>query len=142
MRTSILFTLSVVALAYTASAQDIKTSAVPAVVKEALTRKYPNASKVSWEKENGNYEANWGGRSGEDTSVQFTPAGKFVEEVNAIAVNQLPSAVAVYVKAHYRGARIKEAGKVTNASGQHFFEAEIKGKDLIFDEQGKFVKQD
>ena len=130
------------AFAVSAYAQDINTKDVPTVVKEALAKKYPQATKVSWEKEKGNYEANWGGKSGEDTSVQFTPAGAFVEEVNAIAVSQLPAEVATYVKSHYNGAKIKEAGKVTDASGKHFFEAEIKGKDLIFDESGKFVKVD
>jgi len=123
-------------------AQDIKTKDVPVAVKEALIKKYPKATKVSWEKEKGNYEANWGGKSGEDTSVEFTPAGAFIEEVDAIPVSQLPAEVAAYVKAHYNGVKIKEAGKVTDASGKHFFEAEIKGKDLIFDEGGKFVKVD
>jgi hypothetical protein len=130
------------AFAVSANAQDIKTEDVPAVVKDALMKKHPKATKVSWEKEKGNYEANWGGKSGEDTSVQFTPAGAFVEEVNAIPVNQLPAKVATYVKSHYNGTKIKEAGKVTDASGKHLFEAEIKGKDLIFDENGKFVKAD
>ncbi len=41
-------------------AQDLKSSAVPSVVKTALAKKYPEAAKVSWEKEKGNYEANWG----------------------------------------------------------------------------------
>src|ERR1700743_3715122 len=98
------------------AAQDIKAKDVPAAVKEALAKKYPNASKVSWEKEKGNYEANWGGKSGEDTSVQFTPSGALVEEANAIPVSQLPAEVATYVKSHYNGAKIKEAGKVTDAS--------------------------
>jgi len=31
---------------------------------------------------------------------------------------------------------------VTDASGKHKFEAEIKGKDLIFDEKGVFIKED
>jgi hypothetical protein len=142
MKRSVLFALAIAAFAGSAVAQDIKANSVPAAVKEALAKKYPNATKVSWEKEKGNYEANWGGKSGEDTSVQFTPAGAFVEEVDAIAVSELPAAVAPYVKAHYNGAKIKEAGKVTDAAGKHFFEAEIKGKDLIFDESGKFVKKD
>lgn len=133
---------AIFAFAVNAYAQDIKTKDVPTAVKETLAKKYPQATKVSWEKEKGNYEANWGGKSGEDTSVQFTPAGAFVEEVNAIPVSQLPAEVATYVKSHYNGAKIKEAGKVTDASGKHFFEAEIKGKDLIFDENGKFVKLD
>ena len=119
-------------------AQDLKENGVPKPVKEAFAKKYPDAKKVSWEKEKGNFEANWGGKSGEDNSVTFTPAAVFVEIVEAIPVSQLPPNVAK----HYNGATIKEAGKVTDAAGKHMFEAEIKGKDLIFDEKGVFIKQD
>ena len=113
---------------------------VPAVVKSALHKKYADAKNVTWEKEDGNYEANWGGQSGEDHSVQFTPAGNFLEIVNAIAVNQLPDAVTSYVKTHYKGAKITEAGKVTDAKGKLSYEAEVHGKDIVFDENGNFVK--
>lgn len=123
-------------------AQDLKENGVPKPVKEAFAKKYPDAKKVSWEKEKGNFEANWGGKSGEDNSVTFTPAAVFVEIVEAIPVSQLPPIVAPYVAKHYNGATIKEAGKVTDAAGKHMFEAEIKGKDLIFDEKGVFIKQD
>jgi hypothetical protein len=123
-------------------AQDLKSSDVPAVVKSALTKKYPEAKGVSWEKEKGNYEANWGGKSGEDNSVMFTPAGNFIEIVKAIPVSKLPQSVAPYVKAHYNNATISEAGLVTDANGKVTYEAEIKGKDLIFDENGNFVKAD
>ncbi len=123
-------------------AQGLKTKDVPPVVKEALTKKYPEATKVSWEKEKGNYEANWGGRSGEDNSVQFTPAGVFIEIVKAIPVADLPKNIAPYVKEHYNNAKIREAGKVTDAAGKTMYEAEIKGKDLVFDESGNFIKKD
>jgi len=136
--------LAAVILSVTGSlkAQDLKAKDVPAVVKEALIKKYPEAAKVSWEKEKGNYEANWGGKSGEDNSVQFTPTGAFIEIVKAIPVTDLPKAIAPYIKAHYNGAKIKEAGKVTDAAGKTMYEAEIKGKDLIFDENGNFIKKD
>jgi dihydroxyacetone kinase-like predicted kinase len=123
-------------------AQDLKASAVPAAVKEALAKKYPEAAKVSWEKEKGNYEANWGGRSGEDNSVVFTPTGTFIEIVKAIPVADLPKNIASYVKAHYKGAKIKEAGKVTDAAGKTMYEAEIKGGDLMFDENGTVINQE
>lgn len=113
---------------------------VPPVVKTALTKKYPEASKVTWEKEKGNYEANWGGKSGEDNSVQYTPTGDFIEIVNAIPVSQLPVPVLAYVKEHYKGAKITEAGKVTDAKGKISYEAEVHGKDIVFDEKGNFVK--
>jgi hypothetical protein len=113
---------------------------VPAAVKEALLKKYPDAAKVTWEKENGNYEANWGGKSGEDNSVQFTPSGNFIEIVKAISISELPKPIISYVKEHYKEAKITEAGKVTDAHGKLSYEAEIKGKDVIFDENGNFVK--
>ncbi|MBB3054772.1 PepSY-like domain-containing protein [Mucilaginibacter gotjawali] len=122
--------------------QDIKTKDVPAVVKSALTKKYPEATKVGWEKEKGNFEANWGGKSGEDNSVQFTPAGVFVEIVKAIPVADLPKNVLPYVKVHYKGAKVTEAGRVTDAAGKTMYEAEVKGKDLVFDENGNFLKTD
>lgn len=123
-------------------AQRLRSADVPAAVKTALATKYPAATAVTWEKEKGNYEANWGGRSKEDNSVVFTPEGGFVEQVVAIPVSSLPPAVATYVKEHYAGARITEAGKVTDASGQTRYEAEVKGKDLVFDAGGKFLKVD
>jgi hypothetical protein len=134
--------LAVTAISYGVQAQDLKAQNVPEIIKTALMKKYPNATKVSWEKEKGNYEANWGGKSGEDTSVQFTPAGVFVEEVDAIKVSGLPANIPHYVRAYYKGARISEAGKVTDAKGNKMYEAEIKGKDLLFDESGKFIKAD
>ena len=117
---------------------------VPAAVKSALAKKYPVAAsaKVTWEKEKGNYEANWGGKSGEDMSVQFTPGGTFIEQVQAIAITELPATVTAYVKEHYKGMQIKEAGKVTDAKGTTMWEAEVKGKDLVFDKDGKFLKID
>lgn len=119
-----------------------KSIAVPAAVKNSLMKKYPEASKVTWEKEKGNFEANWGGKSGEDNSVMFTPSGDFVEIVNAIPVSELPASVVPYVKAHFNGAAVKEAGKVTDAKGKQTYEAEIKGKDLIFDLNGKYIGKD
>ena len=138
------FVLTAVALLATAGlrAQDLKAKDVPVAAKEALAKKYPEATKVSWEKEKGNYEANWGGKSGEDNSVSFKPDGTFVEIVKAIPVTSLPKNIAPYIKEHFHGAKIREAGKVTDAAGKTMYEAEIKGGDLIFDEQGNFLKKD
>ncbi len=115
---------------------------VPTAVRTALSKKYPEAKKVTWEKEHGNYEANWGGKSGEDNSVQFTPSGNFIEIVKAIPVSQLPKNTLDYVKAHYKGEKINEAGKVTNATGKLSYEVEVHKKDVIFDENGNFVNEE
>jgi hypothetical protein len=123
-------------------AQDLKGKDVPQAVKAAFLNKYPEVTKVNWEKEKGNYEANWGGRSGEDNSALFKPTGSFIEIVKAIPVSELPAPIAPYVAKQYKGAKIKEAGRVTDAYGKTMYEAEIKGGDLIFDEKGNFIKKD
>ncbi|HVZ95908.1 MAG TPA: PepSY-like domain-containing protein [Chitinophagaceae bacterium] len=122
--------------------KDKKKLTVPAAVKQALSAKYPAAKNVRWEKENGNYEANWGGRSGEDHSVQFTPRGNFVERVDAIPVSKVPEEINRYVKKHFHVEGITEAGMLTDASGKTFYEVEVKGKDVIFSKDGKFVKSE
>lgn len=122
-------------------AQGLKEKNVPAAVKDAFAKKYPGAIKVSWEKEDGNYEANWGGKTGEDNAAQFSPSGNFVEYAQAVETGRLPVEIKNYVKAHYSGVAIKEAAKVTDAAGVITFEADIKGKELIFDAKGLFVKE-
>lgn len=138
----IVMTAAIALMAGGLQAQDLKPKDIPAVVKEGLVKKYPEATKVSWEKEKGNYEANWGGKSGEDNSALFKPDGTFVEIVKAISISALPKNVAPYIKEHYKGAKIREAGKITDAAGKTMYEAEIKGGDLIFDENGIFIKKD
>lgn len=114
---------------------------VPATVKNANMKKYPESKSyhVTWEKENGNYEANWGGKDGEANSVQYTPSGNFIEIVKAIAVRDLPANIIAYVKEHYK-VNITEAGKVTDAKGNTSYEAEVKGRDVIFDQNGNFLR--
>jgi len=142
MKKRFLLTLGIAAIAGCAFGQSISAKRVPGAVKSALTKKYPQATKVTWEKENGNYEANWGGKSGEDMAVQFSPDGKFVEQTKAIAVSALPKSVVDGVKAKYPAAKIKEAGYVTMADGSVRYEAEVKGKDMLFDKSGAFISEE
>jgi hypothetical protein len=53
----------------------------------------------------------------------------------------LPSSVQDYISKNYPGQKIKEAAKITAADGTITYEAEVKGKDLIFDNNGSFVKE-
>lgn len=139
MKKFIIQTSILLFVAIACQSQDLKSKDVPTVVKSALEKKYPQAKGVSWEKEKGNYEANWGGKSGEDHSVQFTPSGEFLEIVNAIPVSELPKSVLAYVRDHYK-VTPTEAGRVTDAHGKLSYEAEVHGKDIIFDDKGNFVK--
>lgn len=141
MKKSTMFVLAVgMLLSIAAKAQKVNNSSVPAPVLAALKAKYPQATKVTWEKEKGNFEANWGGKSGEDMSVVFTPAGELVEQVEAIAPTSLPVAATAYLKSHYSGKKVKETGKVTDAAGKTTYEAEVGKLEIVFDQQGNFIK--
>jgi hypothetical protein len=117
---------------------------VPAVVKNANVKKYPESKKyhITWETEKGNYEANWGGKDGEANSVTYTPSGSFVEIVKEIPVSELPQATRSYIKEHYKTAKFGDVGRVLDAQGKTSYEVEINRKDVIFNQNGNFVKEE
>ena len=71
----------------------------------------------------------------------FEPNGTFTESEVDIKAAVLPATVLAYVKEHYKGKTIKEAAKITKADGAINYEAEVNGKDVIFDANGKFLKE-
>jgi hypothetical protein len=142
MKRRILAVLFAASVALNVNAQDVKTKDVPPRVKDELKHRYPAAKTVSWEKEDGGYEANWGGRSGEENSVLFTARGRFIQIAKAIAVIELPKSAKDYVATHYKGKKITEAASITTADNAHQYEAEVSGKDLLFDDKGQFLKKD
>jgi putative PepSY-like beta-lactamase-inhibitor len=114
---------------------------VPGAVKNAFAKSFPNTTVKKWDKEDGNYEANFT-KDGKSMSATFDTTGKWMETETDIRVNELPAAVINYVKSNYKGATIKEAAVLSNTESKKMYEAEVKGKDLLFDENGKFVKEE
>lgn len=136
----LMLSIALIAIVFIGFSQKIKTADVPAVVKSAFEKQYLKATEVKWNKENGNFEASFD-LNKTDNSVVFDGSGKILETEIEIEITQLPKAIADYVKANYKGAAIKEAAKITDAEGTVTYEAEVKGKDLIFDSTGKFLKE-
>ena len=123
----------------TACAQKLDAAKVPAAVKATFAKQYPGAA-VKWEREDGKYEASFK-QNGNVMSAMFEPNGTFTESEVDIKVAELPAAVLAYVKEHYKGKTIKEAAKITKADGAINYEAEVNGKDVIFDGNGNFLKE-
>lgn len=123
-----------------ASAQKVKESEVPAIVKDAFNKAHKDAKDIKWEKEGANFEAEFETGDHEQSAV-YDAAGRLVETELEISAEALPAAVKAYVAKNHRDAKIKEAAKITDAKGVVTYEAEIKGKDLIFDSNGKFIKE-
>jgi hypothetical protein len=139
MKKVLLIALVLTAALSNSHAQKIKDSDVPQVVKNAFTKSYPGLS-VEWEKEKGNYEAGFK-KEGQTMSATFEPNGNFLESEVNIRESELPHAALSYIKTNYKDKKIKESAKITSAGGVITFEAEIDGKDVIFDNSGKFLKE-
>lgn len=122
------------------SAQKLKEKEVPQPVKDAFKNSHKDVKKVEWEKEGANYEAEF--EDGEtETSVVMDANGSLLETETELKISELPPAVVDYISKNYKGSKIKEVAKITTSKGIVSYEAEVNGKDLIFDSNSKFVKE-
>ena len=120
-------------------AQKVKESEVPASVKTSFGKLF-SESTAKWEKEDGNYEAGFK-KDGKTMSATFQTDGTFMESETAIKQSELPPAIINYLQANYTNKKIKESAKITGATDIITYEAEVDDKDLIFDGNGKFLKE-
>jgi hypothetical protein len=141
---TIIATLTLSLITGAAFAQKVKESEVPASVKESFSKKYAGAKAEKWEKENGNYEAEFDLNKTE-TSALFDASGNFKEQEQEIRSSALPAGVTAYCTKSFAGWKLSEASKITAADGKVSYEAEMKkGKehfDAIFDDKGNFEKK-
>lgn len=133
-----LMLIVVIALTGTACFAQKEKAGIPEKVTTAFQKEFPGITP-KWEKEKAQYEANFK-KNNVEMSAVFDADGTLAETETIIATNELPSAALDYVKTHYKGATIKEAAKIADRKGVITYEAEVKGKDLMFDAEGKFFK--
>ncbi len=119
----------------TSYAQKLSASKVPAEVKIAFAKNHA-ATKVGWVKETANYEAEFM-LNGKETSELYSIKGALLETETEIKITELPD----LVKMKLKGQKIAEAAKITKADGTIVYEAEINGKDMLFDPKGNPVKK-
>ncbi len=120
--------------------QKIEASQVPVAVKAAFNKQFPGIKEVKWEKEKANYEANFK-ENGNKMAALFDSDGKWLETETGVNASLLPAGAKEYIAQNYKGAKIKEVAKLKMANGDENYEAEVKGIDLIFDANGKFIKK-
>lgn len=126
--------------AITANAQKVKEADVPVAVKATFIKQCPNTKAKGWEKEDGNYEVEFDKDKSEMTLV-IDPKGNVVATETEIKVSELSKTIADYCAKNYAGKKIKEATKIVDAKGVVTYEAEIEKKDVLFDANGKFIKE-
>lgn len=137
MRKSVIIVVALV-LSTIAFAQKVKATKVPEIITKSLMSKYPNAKNVKWDKEENNYEASFESNKIEN-SILFNANGKIIETEVEITAAQLPKSILNYIGKNYKDQKVKEAAKIISEKGVVTYEAEIKGKDLLFDENGKLL---
>ncbi len=124
-----------------AYAQKVKEANVPAEVKDAFKKKWPDAKVEKWEKEGQWYEAEYEAGKTEG-SVALDVKGNVMETEKEIKPSELPKAVTDHVSKNMPGKKIKEASHITDVKGAVWYEAEVDDVDYIFDSEGKFVKKE
>ena len=133
-----LLLFALIAITVSADAQKVLASQIPDVVKASFAKQYPGVT-ATWEKEGDKYEAGFK-KNKQLSSALFEANGVMTESEIIIKTADLPANVLTYVKQHYKGKTIKEGSKITKADGTINFEAEVSGKDIIFDAKGNFLK--
>lgn len=121
-------------------AQKTSEKEIPEAVKTEFQKMYPTAKEVKWDIEKELYEASFD-LNKIDHSVLFDSAGNIKETEVEIELSTLPNGVLDYVKAHYASKAVKEAAKIIGAKGEIQYEVEIKGMDILFDQEGNFIKE-
>ncbi|MGA9213256.1 PepSY-like domain-containing protein [Kaistella sp.] len=123
----------------TITAQQMKKGEeVPAAVKNAFKKDFPQVKNVKWDDEHGTYEAEFK-LNGKETSATYNAKGVKEETETSLSVTELPKNVISYVAAKKYG-KIKEAARIVKADGSVVYEAEVKSGDLLFDQNGNFQK--
>lgn len=118
---------------------DKNAARIPSVVRESFTRLYPDAKDVDWETEEQHYEASFE-KDATEISVVLDANGHLLETETEISTEMLPKPALGYIATNYSGRKIKEAAKIIRQDGTIFYEAEVTGKDLLFDVNGAFIK--
>ena len=138
---NIICIMFVLVICSAANAQDLKEADVPAAVKAKFALLYPEVKNVKWEKENGNYEAEFG-QSKIETSIIFDAAANLIQTEHEIPVSELPKGVNDYSSQNLKSKKPVEATKILSASGVITYEAEIGNIDYLFDASGNFLIKD
>ena len=111
---------------------------VPDVVKAKFSSLYPTVKSPTWEMEDDTYEASFTFNQ-VATSVVISASGEHKQTETAMEPNTLPRMTRYYVMKELANQPITEACKIVDSKGVISYEAEVGGKDYLFDAEGNFT---
>lgn len=130
-----------IAFSFTACSQ----GNVPAAVKTAFSKKFPNVKKVKWDKEGKTeWEAEF--EIGEkDMSANFDLQGNWKETETDLENDEVPAVVLSTIKTQFPGYKVKEAA-FTETPAYSAYEIDIKNGDkkmeVTIDKSGKVLSKE
>jgi uncharacterized protein YicC (UPF0701 family) len=127
-------------MAFAALTSVAQKTSIPDAVKAKVASAYPKATGVKFEKEGKEFEAGFK-NEGKEMSVLMDAQGNILETETDITVSALPKMVQEYLAKNLKGKKISEAAEIVDAKGVKKFEAEVGGKDYLFDEKGNLIKK-
>jgi hypothetical protein len=137
-----IFSILIVVLSQTMlHAQKVRESKVPSAVKEAFFKQYPGKTVEQWEREESHYEAEFYVDKVE-TSAVYDSNGNFIESVVELKTEELPKGITDYISNNLHGKKIREAARITDATGRISYKAEVDREEYIFDTDCALVRKD
>ena len=132
MKKTMFVLLTAALMSNAACAQKISADKVPAAVSTAFKTKFPSATKINWEMEKSEYEANFN-LNGVETSANFDNTGKWLETETEIKTSALPTAIQSTLAKDFAGFKVNEASKIESVKNGNCYEAEVEKGEETFD---------
>lgn len=101
--------------------------------KVSFRQKYPQASAVSWSKDDHGYHEAHFEQEGKSYRADFTKDGRWVETERSIDYDELPDRVKTVIKDEYDPDDVVEVEFVDNGEKGQFYDVELKEKGKKFD---------
>ncbi len=107
-------------------ANNFAQSKAPKAVELAFNQKFPNASKVKWDKENTHeFEASFIWNNAK-YSANYSDTGEWLETESHSTYDGLPEKVKTTFTANHKNAKVKAVAKIETLKGDTKYEIEVK----------------
>jgi hypothetical protein len=121
------------------SQEKVATDKVPAVIRQAVAKRFPAAKNIQYEKQDQEYRAGFL-ENGKQCYVYYDPAGKWLETEKAIDPSALPKEVAASAAKNFKGYTIVDAARREASDKGTCYEADLMkdqaGFQVRFSEKG------
>lgn len=119
-------------------AQSIKSSEVPSSVNHQFSFIYPDATRVSWQVKEDNYQADFKNDK-KSTRAVFMPDGTLLLTKTEIKVCALPKSALGFLIKDEPDTKIEQASIIEDDKGVITFEAVVDKTEFTFDQAGQYL---